>query len=323
MEYGERTGHRTVPGAVVALGVVGTLAVAALALRPAEVLLHSGKGPLGHWGIVAIALAVAWTLATTLVVRRLRPFFGADRMSLPPGEERLREAAGPLLLVTAGAIGVLTLVLHRFPRDSTPPPAVPAQDHAPAAPSTTVPQQEAGDSGPPSLPLYLVFGLLAAVVVVLVAVAVVRRLRRLGLRVPHRLDPVGAVPQDDDAHLLLSAVRSGRRALADTGADARTAVIACYAAMEDALVASGVPRHASDSPADLLARAADAGLAPGPAAQRLAALFREARYSSHPMDSSHREVAVGALKEIASLPHNQEPAQDQPPVRHQEPEARR
>ncbi|MFD8161481.1 DUF4129 domain-containing protein [Streptomyces malaysiensis] len=81
--------------------------------------------------------------------------------------------------------------------------------------------------------------------------------------------------------------------------------------------------RASDSPADLLTRAADAGLAPGPAAQRLAALFREARYSSHPMDGSHREVAVGALKEIASLPHNQEPAQDQPPVRHQEPEAGR
>jgi hypothetical protein len=71
--------------------------------------------------------------------------------------------------------------------------------------------------------------------------------------------------------------------------------------MEDALAASGVPRHASDSPADLLTRAADAGFAPGPAAPRLTALFREARYSSHPMDGAHREAAAGALEEIASL----------------------
>ncbi|WP_446048069.1 DUF4129 domain-containing protein, partial [Streptomyces olivaceus] len=34
---------------------------------------------------------------------------------------------------------------------------------------------------------------------------------------------------------------------------------------------------------------------------RLAALFREARYSSHPMDASHREAAADALEEIASL----------------------
>ncbi|MBZ6130126.1 DUF4129 domain-containing protein [Streptomyces olivaceus] len=299
----EQPGHRPVSGAVVAAGVVGLLAVAALALRPAEALLHSGKGPLGRLGIVAIAAAVAWTFGTMLVVQRLRPRFGADRMSLPPVEERLREAAGPLLLAAAGAVGVLTLVLHGFTRDSTisvPQPAVPTVVPSPSASAETVPPQDTGDSGF-SVPLHLVLGLLAALVLVLVVLAVVRRLRRFGLRMPQLPGPAGAVPEDEDARLLLSAVRSGRRALADTGADARAAVIACYAAMEDALVASGVPRHASDSPADLLTRAAEAGLAPGRAAPRLTALFREARYSSHPMDASHREAAADALEEIASL----------------------
>ncbi|OSC57422.1 hypothetical protein B5181_32425, partial [Streptomyces sp. 4F] len=52
---------------------------------------------------------------------------------------------------------------------------------------------------------------------------------------------------------------------------------------------------------DLLSRAVAAGLAPGPAAPRLTALFREARFSSHPMDASHREAAADALEEIASM----------------------
>lgn len=290
------------PGAVVAAGVVGALAIAALALRPTEGLLHSGKGPLGQWGIVAVGASVVWTAGVMVVVGRLRPRFNAYRTVLPPGEERLREIAAPLLLAGASAIGVLALVLHRFSHGarSDAPPIVPTQ--VPVQPQPSKPPTEGqGDAEPPwSLPLPVVLGLLAALVVVLVAVAVVRRLRRLGLRVPQHPALAGTVKEDDDGRLLLSAVRSGRRALSDTG-DARAAVIACYAAMEDALVASGLPRHASDSPAELLTRAVEAGLASGPAAPRLTAMFREARYSSHPMDASHRDAAADALEEIASL----------------------
>ncbi|MFJ3207804.1 DUF4129 domain-containing protein [Streptomyces flaveolus] len=311
MERGEREGRRAVPGAVVAAGVVGALAVAALVLRPAEGLLHSGKGPLGHWGIVAIGLSVAWTVGVIRVAERLRPRIGADRTALPPGEERLREAAVPLLLAGPVVIGVLALVLHRFTHDSTPPtpvdvrPSPVTPPSLPPARDRSTPDEGSGDAL--SLPLYLLLGLLAVLVVVVVTVAVVRRLRRFGLTVPPRSSPSGGPAEDDDARLLLSAVRSGRRALADAG-DARAAVIACYAAMEDALVASGVQRHASDSPADLLTRAAAAGLAPSPAAPRLTALFREARFSSHPMGAPHREAAAEALKDIASLLQDRETA---------------
>ncbi|MFC7816033.1 MULTISPECIES: DUF4129 domain-containing protein [unclassified Streptomyces] len=305
MEHGGRPGRRAVPGAVVAAGAVAALAVAALVLRPEEGLLDSdGKGPLGHWGFVAIGASVAWAVAVMKTVQRLRPRFNSYRASLPPGEERLREIAAPLLFAGAGVIGVLALVLHRFSTggdQSSPPPVLPAPLPTQPVPGEPMPGQDRADPGhDASLPLYLVLGLLAAVVVVLVVVAVVRRLRRLGLRVPQRPARAAPVTEDDDARLLLSAVRSGRRALADTG-DARAAVIACYAGMEDALVASGVARHASDSPADLLDRAVTAGLAPGPAAPRLTALFREARFSSHPMDASHREAAADALEEIDSL----------------------
>ncbi|MGX1225250.1 DUF4129 domain-containing protein [Streptomyces ambofaciens] len=304
MERGERTAHRAAPGVWVAAGVVGALALAALALRPAEGLLHSGRGPLGHWGFVAIGASVVWTFGVWSIVQNLRHRFGADRVSMPPAEERLREAAAPLLLAATGVVGVLALVLHRFSTggSTSGPPLPRATDPMPVPTLPPPPPQGRQDSTDhSSLPLHLVLALLAAVAVVLVVVAVVRRLRRFGLRVPQRPGLAGAATGDDDARLLLSAVHSGRRALADTGEDSRAAVIACYAAMEDALAASGVPRHASDSPADLLARAADAGYAPGSAAPRLTALFREARYSSHPMDASHRQAAADCLEEIASL----------------------
>lgn len=311
MAHGERAGHRAAPGAVVAAAVVGALALAALALRPAEGLLHSGTGPLGHWGFVAIGVSVVWTFGVWTAVQKLRHRFGAGRVSLPPGEERLREAAAPLLLGAAGVIGVLALVLHRFSTgDGTsgpPPPPATAPMPTPTL-ATPRPQGRPGPTDHSAVPMHLVLALLAAVAVVLVVVAVVRRLRRFGLRVPLRPGPAGTAPRDEDARLLLSAVHSGRRALADTGEDARAAVIACYAAMEDALAASGVPRHASDSPADLLSRAADAGLAPGPAAPRLTALFREARYSSHPMDASHQRAAADALEEMAALLGDREAA---------------
>lgn len=310
MRQGEREGRRAVPGPVVAAGAVGALAVAALVLRPAEGLLHPGKGPLGHGGfVVAVGSSVAWAVGVMYATRRLRRRTGADRSGLPPGEERLRQAAVPLLLTGPGVIGVLALVLHRFDHDSTPPaPPGDLRSQPPPTPpdlSRQTPGEGSGHGS--SLPLYLLLGLLAAVVLVVVTVAVVRLLRRHGLTVPPRPGHAGAPAEDDDARLLLSAVRSGRRALADTG-DARAAVIACYAAMEDALVASGVQRRASDSPSDLLTRAAGAGLAPTPAAPRLTALFREARYSSHPMGAPHREAAADALEEIASLLQDREAA---------------
>nr|WP_237555284.1 DUF4129 domain-containing protein [Streptomyces sp. SID4948] len=69
--------------------------------------------------------------------------------------------------------------------------------------------------------------------------------------------------------------------------------------MEQSLAASGVARKASDSPRDLLERGADSGLLTGTSAATLTDLFREARYSTHPMGDAHRDRAAAALAEIA------------------------
>jgi hypothetical protein len=70
--------------------------------------------------------------------------------------------------------------------------------------------------------------------------------------------------------------------------------------MEDSLARAGTPRAAADTPDELLARAAGQGLVQGSAAERLTALFYEARFSSHPMLRADRDDAERALAELAA-----------------------
>ncbi|MEV5614008.1 DUF4129 domain-containing protein [Streptomyces sp. NPDC052225] len=280
-----------------ACGAVATLAAAALLLRPDPDLLDSGKGPLGRWGIVVIALCVAWAVGVMFATERLRPRIRGGSAPLPPREDRLRRTLMPLLLAGPAALGVLALVLHHFT------PHQPTVAPLPAAPPTPSQPPRLGKGAPAnpdgfSLSPYVLLIIPAVIALVLLVLLVRRLLRRGGFALPPPAPP--AVPAaDEERELLFSAVRSGRRALAD-GVDARAAVIACYAAMEEALAVSGVGRRASDSPADLLTRASRAGFAQGPAAPRLTALFREARYSTHPMDDAQRTAAAEALEEIAA-----------------------
>lgn len=84
----------------------------------------------------------------------------------------------------------------------------------------------------------------------------------------------------------------------DTGATPRAAIIACYRSMEHDLAGLGVGRPAADTPAELMARAIGAGLAGPPAARRLTELFREARFSDHPISAAQQQLAADALAEL-------------------------
>jgi hypothetical protein len=103
---------------------------------------------------------------------------------------------------------------------------------------------------------------------------------------------------DADLEQLAEAVAAGSRALAYQG-EAREAVIACYAAMEDALSAAGSGRRATDTPEDFLRRVTGAQLIPAGPARRLTDLFREARFSRHRIAESKRDEARAALDAIA------------------------
>jgi Domain of unknown function (DUF4129) len=111
---------------------------------------------------------------------------------------------------------------------------------------------------------------------------------------------------EDEEDQLREVVESGRSALRLVD-DARAAIIACYAAMEQALARAGAARAAADTPYELLLQAADRDLIRTDAATRLTTLFYEARFSSHPMPPARRDDAQQALNELAASLAEREP----------------
>src|SRR5262249_5647940 len=96
---------------------------------------------------------------------------------------------------------------------------------------------------------------------------------------------------------LAEALAAGAQALREDPAP-RTAIIACYAAMERSLADAGSPADAADTPAEVLARATAGGLVRSSCAATLTGLFRRARYSRHPMTEDDRATAIEALAQV-------------------------
>ncbi|MFG2815848.1 DUF4129 domain-containing protein [Streptomyces sp. NPDC048410] len=300
--------RRTVVGAQAALTVlvVGGAALGALLLHPDTGLLAKGRGPLGGNPVLVVGLALLSLLGCLALRENYKEQVGADQ-ELNPVEQRLADGVSRVLLAATLGVPLLVMVLHQFGssgsgdgggggggQESSPLPS-PRQDSVP----TSTPAQHAGHpdhSTDFGLPRFLL-GLSIVLLVVVVMIAGLRLWRYL-TRPSASEAPATYATLNDEQERLAQAVDSGRRALLD-GTDARAAVIACYAAMEESLAESGVTRRASDSAQDLLERAVAGGLPTGAAAAALTALFREARYSTHPMDGSHRDRAAAALAEIA------------------------
>jgi len=212
---------------------------------------------------------------------------GSDQLS------KLRAAIMVVLTVglvadIAAAVYSLHLKLPKAkPRKATTPTA------PTVAPSTA--KTQTPHSGHGSLPIAdILWGLL---ILVLIA-AIVLTLRWLASQSRVR----GWDGADDeiaeDSQTLREAVESGRSALR-TFDDAKSAIIACYLAMERSLAEQGAARTDADTPDELLARANQRQIVRGTAPARLTALFYEARFSSHPMDQAQRDAAEQALDELA------------------------
>lgn len=78
-------------------------------------------------------------------------------------------------------------------------------------------------------------------------------------------------------------------------ADPRQAIIACYAELERGFAAAGSAPRNADTPAEVLARAASAGLIHSRSAADLTGLFRRARYGTEPMTTADSAAAGHAL----------------------------
>ena len=107
--------------------------------------------------------------------------------------------------------------------------------------------------------------------------------------------PAPETTSADPAAARLSAAASAGTVALHSHADPRTAIIACYAAMERSLSGAGSPPAAADTPAEVLDRASASGLVRSAAAEALTGLFRRARYSDHVLAEEHRTAARQAL----------------------------
>jgi Domain of unknown function (DUF4129) len=143
-------------------------------------------------------------------------------------------------------------------------------------------------SGTAGTAVLLLTVVMVALMVNVVAVAVLWRRRR----------KAAAPRQAAGPSPLAAAVAAGSSAFGTT-AGVREAIIACYAAMEDTLAAAGSPRRAADTPEELLDRAMRDGVIRTQAAQRLTALFREARFSPHELAEAQQQAARASLADIS------------------------
>lgn len=134
----------------------------------------------------------------------------------------------------------------------------------------------------------------AAAVVVLTAVQLWRNRPRLTWRRPQPVDDFDVLA---DAVEAIAADAEAQRAALLSGAP-RNAIVECWSRLETAATSAGVPRHVSDTSTELTERVLHASLVDPAAIEQLSALYREARFSSHPMGEAERQAAIDALDAV-------------------------
>ncbi|MFE3546941.1 DUF4129 domain-containing protein [Nocardia sp. NPDC059177] len=204
-------------------------------------------------------------------------------------------AVAVIALVFAGGVTALFLLpgarpmrpaAETLPEGSGP---VPTPTDAPAPDPGTGPHELTGTALLIAAVLAVV--LIAVAVVGLVVVAVAAR-RETTTAAPAEPEPT---PSDVDS--LTRAAEMGLAAMNAPGQDPRTAIIACYVAMERGLSSDLAARpKASDTPMEVLARAFESGVLHDASARELVALFEEARFSPHSMLEWQRMRAEQLLR---------------------------
>jgi uncharacterized protein DUF4129 len=266
-----------------AAAVLLLVAVAAVGLRAGgafsaagspEVLGMSGRAV--YWAIAAAEVVLGLAGIALLILRLI----WARKSGQPL--ERKRQSLWWLLLLPIAALG-LSKILQRLRQRSAAAAAAAAAAHGTATGGHPV-RHPPGNPWP-LLALFAVFTLAAVLLVGY------RRRRR------HPLPPL-ELGGDADVAPLAAALAAGAQAL-HADPDPRTAIIGCYAAMERSLADAGSPPRLADTPAEVLSRATAGGLVRSArAAATLTGLFRQARYSSHPMTEADRATARDALARV-------------------------
>jgi Domain of unknown function (DUF4129) len=182
-----------------------------------------------------------------------------------------------------------------------------ARDSTPAAPVTTIAPVTAADADgslpdPLELPAFVevmarvfFYGCLVVFAGVVLTFAW-RHRPNLRVRRPRRPEAVEFDALDDVADAV-SADADAQRSALQRGAP-RNAIVECWLRLESTVVDAGVPRYPSDTSAEFTQRALATVSVDPDAIADLAALYREARFSDHPMDEDSRRAAIAALDAV-------------------------
>ncbi len=257
------------------------VAVAAVGLRAGGAFSAAGSPEIlglsaqaAYWLLAGAEVILALAGITLLILRMI----WARKSGKPL--QRKRRSIWWVLLLPLAAFG-LAKILQRF-----------RQQHAAAAAAAAhAASSRAGPAG--HLRVGNPWPLLVLFAVVALGVAALTLYRRRRRTVPLLPEP----DLESDAEPLVAALAAGAQVLHEDP-DPRTAIIGCYAAMERSLADAGSPPRMADTPAEVLSRATASGRVRSAPATTLTGLFRQARYSSHPMTEADRAVAIEALAQV-------------------------
>jgi Domain of unknown function (DUF4129) len=218
-----------------------------------------------------------------------------------------------LLAVAAAIVAVVLLALAASSGpvrvwsvpadDATPVTAEARLDSTAPPPTTVVPGRGSDDDRPPTdniiiqvFAVLLAIGTLAALVVAVRLMHDIdlpqlfgRRRRRVARHAP--LPEFPAPPLAVDAGAARAALRQG---------DPRNAIVACWMQLERDAAAAGLPRHDAETSQEYVERVVAAASVDGAPIGALAALYREARFSRHPLTDGHVARAADALERVVA-----------------------
>jgi len=263
-----------------AAAVLLLVAIAAIGLRAGGTFSAAGSpqilGLSSHvlyWTIAGAEVVLALAGIALLIARLI----WARKSGVPL--RRQRKSLWWLLLLPLAVWGLAKIL--RMRQRQAPPRA--QASHLATTPAGAVAHHSQGNPWP----LLVLF---AALAVAAVALTAYRRRRANPRQAPDEATDPAAAP-------LVAALAAGARVLHEDQ-DPRAAIIGCYAAMERSLADAGSPPRLADTPAEVLGRATASGLVRSSWASMLTGLFRQARYSSHPMTEADRAAAIGALTQV-------------------------
>jgi hypothetical protein len=283
---GERL-DRTVRAAAVGAGLLGLLAVVALA---------SGNGRPRVGGTTDIAAVanvrdIVVTVGVTVYVFGIGLVLWAMWGSRMRGGKLDRPSGIGSLLVFFALAAALAYGINNQPEPQQPLDEIPLGPGEVVVPPRIPQVPEANPVPPAQFRWELAAGLTAAGAAAVGAVLLLRRRRGEDAE----LEPLS---RHELAAAELAAVVEGTLDDLRREADPRRAVIAAYAQMERVLKRHGLPRHAAEAPFEYLTRLlAELRVRPN-AALALTELFERARFSDHEIDATMKDEAIDALVSV-------------------------